>query len=132
MSVIAVPASFADHNIFGHFGKCEVFQLFTVEDGKVVSKVAAPTNGKGHSQLAGFLAAKGADTVLCSSMGQGAYEMLTQSSIRVIRGAAGDIDTAVARYLAGELSDNTAAVCSHHHGEHGASHSCNCSGGCHR
>ena len=107
MSVIAVPASFADHNIFGHFGKCEVFQLFTVEDGKVVSKVAAPTNGKGHSQLAGFLAAKGADTVLCSSMGQGAYEMLT-------------------------LSDNPAAVCSHHHGEHGASHSCNCSGGCHR
>ncbi|MFQ9871744.1 MAG: NifB/NifX family molybdenum-iron cluster-binding protein [Oscillospiraceae bacterium] len=58
--------------------------------------------------------------------------MLTQSSIRVIRGAAGDIDTAVARYLAGELSDNTAAVCSHHHGEHGASHSCDCSGGCHR
>lgn len=121
---IAVTSSYADNNVFGHFGKCEVFKVFDIEDNKIASSVSVPTNGQGHSMLTGFLNGLGVSVVICSGMGQGAYSMLTESGIKVVRGAKGDIDEAVKSYLDGSLLDNTAAVCSHHHHEHG--HDCSC------
>ncbi len=122
---IAVTSSYADNNVFGHFGKCEVFKVYEIADGKVASKISVPTNGQGHSQLTGFLKGIGADVVICSGMGQGAYSMLTEGGLKVVRGAKGDIDEAVNAYLNGSLTDNTAAVCSHHH-DHDHSHNCSC------
>ncbi len=121
---VAVTSSYADNNVFGHFGKCEVFKIFEIENNKVVSKTSVPTNGQGHSQLSGFLSGLNVNTLICSGMGQGAYSMLCANGINVIRGAKGDIDEAVNAFINGQLSDDTSVVCSHKH--EGENHNCSC------
>ena len=100
--------------VYGHFGKCPLFTFFTVEAGKVIHQEEIDATGSGHSAMAGFLKANGADTVICGGIGQGARDMLKGAGISLVSGASGDIGKAVADFLAGTLRDDPLNNCSHH------------------
>ena len=103
-----------DGQVFQHFGRTEAFKLYEVQDGKIVSSEVVGTNGTGHEALAGFLAARHVDRVICGGLGGGMQAALAQAGIEVISGAQGSADEAVEAYLRGELE--TAGVnCDHHH-----------------
>ena len=76
--------------------------------------------GAGHSALAGFLSEQSANVLICGGIGEGAQEALKEAGIKVISGAAGEVDAAVNAYLAGEL-ESAGTNCDHHHEE---GHSC--------
>ena len=116
-----IAATYDNGEIFQHFGRTETFKVYEVEDGKVVSSEVVGSNGIGHGALAGLLAGKGIDVLICGGIGGGAQAALSEQGIELVAGASGDADKAVEAYLNGELV-NTGANCDHH--GHGEGHSC--------
>lgn len=125
---IAVP--FENGQVFQHFGHTEAFKLYEIEGGQLVSGQLVPTNGSGHEALAGFLAERAVDVLLCGGIGGGAEAALTAAGIEICSGAEGDADAAVTAYLNGELR-SAGVNCDHHH-EHEEEGGCggHCGGGC--
>ena len=115
-----IAVTYEGGSIFQHFGKTETFKMYELEDGKITSKQIVHAGGAGHSALAGFLSEQSANVLICGGIGEGAQEALKEAGIKVISGAAGEVDAAVNAYLAGEL-ESAGTNCDHHHEE---GHSC--------
>lgn len=128
-----IAVTYENGEVFQHFGHTEQFKVYEVEDGKVVSSEVVGNDGQGHHALAGLLAGKGIDVLICGGIGGGAVNALTQAGIELCAGQSGNTDEVVEKYLNGEL-ENTGANCDHHHGEghecghhhHGEGHQCGC------
>ena len=116
-----IAVTYDNGNIFQHFGKTEFFKVYEVEDGKVVSSEVIGSNGVGHGALAGLLADRAVDVLICGGIGGGAQAALEEAGVELCAGAEGDADRAVEAYLKGELV-SSGANCDHHHHEEG--HSC--------
>lgn len=134
-----IAVTYENGEVFQHFGHTQEFKVYEVEDGEVVSSQVIGSNGSGHGALAGLLANRAIDVLICGGIGGGAQAALMERGIELCAGASGSADEAVTAYLRGELV-NTGANCDHHGeghscGGHGEGHSCHhdaggC-GGCH-
>ncbi|MFI3208673.1 MAG: NifB/NifX family molybdenum-iron cluster-binding protein [Eubacteriales bacterium] len=110
-----IAVTYGDGEVFQHFGHCENFKVYTVEDGKVVaSEVINPTEG-GHGALAGFLQVHSIEVLICGGIGGGAKMALAEMGIAFFAGVQGAADASVEAFIKGELVYNPDAVCSHHH-----------------
>lgn len=124
---IAVPTQ--NGMVDDHFGHCEYFTVFTVENKSIVSeeKVASLQGCGCKSNIVNELKAKGVDLMLAGNMGQGAYNKVMFADIKVIRGCQGNVNQVVNDYLDGKVKDSL-ILCGtheHHHGhDHGHGHSC--------
>ena len=120
--------------VFQHFGHTRYFALYEIKDGAVASRKIIDAEGSGHSALGGFLRENGVGLLICGGIGGGAKNVLAAAGIELVSGVSGSVDEAVKRFLAGELKDDPAAECDHHHHEeisgdchgcgHGAPHGC--------
>ena len=119
-----IAVTYDNGNIFQHFGRTENFKVYDVEDGKIVSSEVIGSNGVGHGALAGLLADRAIEIVICGGLGGGAMNALQQAGITVVAGAEGDADKAVQNFLNGTLV-STGANCDHH----GEGHACGHHGG---
>lgn len=118
--------------VFQHFGHTPAFKLYTVEGGRITAEKVYPTGSSGHGALAGFLQELGADALICGGIGGGARTALMSAGIAVFGGVSGDADEAAAALVAGMLSFDPNARCSHHEGSHSCSdHDHACGGHCH-
>ena len=130
-----IAVTYENGNIFQHFGRTETFKVYEVEDGRIVSSEVIGSDGVGHGALAGLLADRDIQVLICGGLGGGAMSALSEAGIEVCAGASGDADEAVEAYLRGDLV-NTGANCDHHghedgdheccggHGEEGEDHEC--------
>lgn len=100
-------------NVSEHFGHCEGFQLFTVENGKVTESQFYQNPGHKPGFLPNFLNNLEANTVITGGIGGGAIDIFNEKNIEVISGAAGDAEKAVEMYLQGKLK-STGRVCHEH------------------
>ncbi len=116
-----IAVTYDNGNVFQHFGRTEQFKLYEAEDGKILSSEIIGTGGSGHEALAGVLADRGVDVLICGGLGGGAQMALDDEGITVIAGASGSADEAVEAYLKGELTD-AGVTCDHHH--HGDEEGC--------
>ena len=127
--VMKIAVTYADGNIFQHFGKSEEFKVYVCEADKVISSEVVGTDGKGHGALAGLLQGRDIDVLICGGIGGGAQQALAAAGIKLYGGVQGSCDEAVAALLAGKLSYNPSVVCNHHgHGSEGHG----CGGSCHQ
>lgn len=107
--------------IDSHFGHCEYFTVFTVDDTTILSKEVVPSaEGCGcKSDIASVLADMGVSMMLAGNMGDGAVNVLNHSGINVIRGCEGNIDDIAAAWLSGSLKDSGDSCHEHEcHDEH--------------
>ncbi|MEW6076204.1 MAG: NifB/NifX family molybdenum-iron cluster-binding protein [Thermodesulfobacteriota bacterium] len=114
---IALPSR--QNQIDEHFGHCEHFTVFTIDDRKKIiaeEKIASPAGCGCKSNIAQVLAEKGVTLMLAGNMGQGAVNVLNSHGIEVLRGCAGDVKNVAERWLSGSLKDS-GIICAHH--EHG-------------
>ena len=121
---VAVPSR--QNQIDDHFGHCEVFKVYTIDDNNTVSSiedVPSPDGCGCKSDIAYVLAQKGVTTMLAGNMGQGALNVLSAQGIKVVRGCSGNIDDVVNSFLKGEISDSGEGCKSHEAHSHG--HTCN-------
>jgi len=121
-----IAVTYENGNVFQHFGRTESFKVYEVEDNKIVSGKVIGNDGLGHEALAGLLADKAIDVLICGGLGEGAQNALAAAGVEVVAGASGDADAAVEAYLRGELV-NTGANCDHHDHHHEDEEGC---GGC--
>ena len=82
-----IAVTYDNGNVFQHFGRTEQFKVYDVEDGKIVSSEVMGTDGIGHEALAGLLAERSIDALICGGMGQGAQDALAEAGIEVCAGA---------------------------------------------
>lgn len=128
-----IAVTYENGQVFQHFGHCENFKIYNVEDGKVTDSQVVSAVGSGHGALAGFLKQRDVDTLICGGIGGGAQNALAQAGIRLFGGVSGSADDAVNALLAGNLGYDPDVHCNHHDhheeghscGDHGCgSHSC--------
>lgn len=110
---IAIPTR--DGRVDDHFGHCDHYTIYTIEEGKVVATTTLPSpQGCGcKSGIAGELAAMGVEIMLAGSMGEGAKNKLSAAGIRVVRGCSGSVEALVKSYLTGFVFDSGVG-CDHH------------------
>ena len=123
-----IAVTYANGEIWQHFGHTEQFKIYDIEDGKIVASEVVDTNGSGHGALAGVLTALKAEALICGGIGGGAQMALAAAGIKHYGGASGDADKAVEALLAGNLDYNPNVQCNHHgehhHGGECGSHGC--------
>ena len=133
--MMKIAVTYENGEVFQHFGHTEQFKVYDIEDGQVTSSTVIGSNGSGHGALAGLLADRAIDVLICGGIGGGAQAALNEQGIELCAGAQGSADEAVAAFLRGELV-NTGANCDHHHDDghschdHGEDHACGGHEGC--
>ena len=103
-------------NVTEHFGHCEAFLVFDVDNGKIVKEETLPNPGHKPGFLPNYLADRGVNVIISGGMGGGAVDIFNERNVEVIVGASGDAKTAVEKYLRGELK-TTGSIC-HEHKHH--------------
>lgn len=100
-----------------HFGHCESFVFFDVEDGRIAGQTRVDNPGHKPGFLPNFLADRGAQVVVSGGMGGGAVDIFAERGVQVIVGVEGDVQDAALRFARGQL-ESTGQVCSAHEHEH--------------
>lgn len=107
---IAAAINNEDENFFWHFGHCERFKLYDIEDGDIKStSYITVTGGHGPQRLEAMIT-NHADVILSDGMGPGIADMAPEFNIEIVAGVKGDADAAVRKYLAGALKNDPAGV----------------------
>lgn len=115
---IAVPTR--DNRIDDHFGHCDHYTIYTVENKSVVERTTLPSpQGCGcKSGIAADLQQLGVEVMLAGSMGDGALNKLAAHGIRVFRGCTGEVDAVVESYLRGFVFDSGVGCVAHDCSDH--------------
>ena len=100
-------------NVCPHFGHCESFLLFDVENNKIVRSETVANPGHKPGFLPNFLSDLGVNLIISGGMGGGAIEIFDAKNIEVVTGAQGNARTAVENYLNGSLH-SSGSVCTEH------------------
>lgn len=96
-----------------HFGHCANFNIYEVDDGKIIRNESIPNPGHKPGFLPVFLHDKGVNVIISGGMGGGAVDIFNEKGIEIIVGAQGDAKAAVEDYLKGELK-STGSICHEH------------------
>jgi predicted Fe-Mo cluster-binding NifX family protein len=99
-----------------HFGHCEKFNIFEVENSQIVKTNSISNPGHRPGFLPNFLNDMGVNVIISGGMGGGAIEIFNEKGIEVITGAKGLAEAVVKDYLQGNLK-STGSVC-HEHRHH--------------
>jgi predicted Fe-Mo cluster-binding NifX family protein len=119
--ILAIPSK--GTQVDDHFGHCEFYRLFTVEDSKIVSekRLDSPAGCGCKSNIAQELARQGVSVMLAGNMGQGAVNKVSAAGIKVIRGCSGDVREVMESFISGTLRDS-GETCADHGDGHECSH----------
>lgn len=116
---IAVPTR--EGQVDNHFGHCDHYTIFTVENKEIVSVEEMPSpQGCGcKSGIAADLQQMGVEVMLAGSMGEGAKNKLAAHGIKVVRGCMGPVNVVVSGFLVGVIRDSGQGCAGH-----GVDHQC--------
>ena len=95
-----------------HFGHCEGFTVYDVEEGKEKTKSFLANPGHQPGVLPAFLKDNNVELIIAGGMGSRAQTLFSQSGIDVIVGATGSSEDVLEKYLKGEL-ESTSQFCDH-------------------
>ena len=104
---IALPSR--GNQVDGHFGHCEHFTVFTVDDSnKIVSeeRIDPPAGCGCKSNIVSTLAEMGVKVMLAGNMGGGAVNVINAHGIKVYRGCTGELREVAEAWLAGKINDS--------------------------
>jgi predicted Fe-Mo cluster-binding NifX family protein len=111
---IALPSNGSE--VDEHFGHCQSFTIFTVDDkNQIVSEeTLTPPPGCGcKSSIVPQLAGMGVSVMLAGNMGGGAVSILAGNGIKVVRGCTGNVREVARAWLAGQVDDSGSSCQAH-------------------
>ena len=105
-----------------HFGHCEGFTLYELENGAVKEEKFIPNPGHKPGFLPNFLHEQGVKAIISGGMGGGAIDIFNEHGIEVITGISGQNSQVVQQYLQKGLVSSGSVCHEHSHadscGEH--------------
>lgn len=99
--------------VSGHFGHCEGFTTYDVEEGQSLKEEFIPNPGHKPGFLPVFLHEKNVNVIIAGGMGETAQELFKENNIEVIVGAQGLCDDVIQNFINGKLK-STGSVCTEH------------------
>jgi len=108
IAVATVKGMIADH-----FGHCEEFMIFNVENKEIVKSEVVANPGHKPGFLPNFLADQEVNVIISGGMGAKAVNIFNERNIEVIIGVLGEGKEAVEKYLQGNLK-STGSICHQH------------------
>ena len=96
-----------------HFGHCEGFTIYYVENGTATTKHFVPNPGHKPGYLPVFLREQKVDVIIAGGMGEAAKDLFVENEIEVFVGVDGQSDTAAQQYAKGLLK-STGTICTEH------------------
>ena len=111
---IAVSATSGslDADVDPRFGRCSYFIIVETEGNEIKShkeisnEAVQSTRGAGI-QAAQTVANEGVEVVITGNIGPNAFNVLSQTGIKVVTGVSGKVSDVVKKYLKGELKETT-------------------------
>lgn len=97
--------------VSAHFGRCPIFTVIDIENGKVVSRTQLENPGHQPGAIPAFLHQKGVRCIVAGGMGMRATSFFEEYGIQTIVGASGKIDDVVGQLAKGTLKSG-ASLCS--------------------
>ncbi|MFI3284697.1 MAG: NifB/NifX family molybdenum-iron cluster-binding protein [Erysipelotrichaceae bacterium] len=117
-----IAVSCKGNQIWAHFGHCENFMIYEVNNETIQSSQSVSNPGHKTGFLPNFLADMGVNVMISGGMGGGAVDIFNERNVEVVLGAQGDATDAVKAYLAGSLQ-STGSIChQHEHADSCGSH----------
>lgn len=114
--MIKIAVASENERVTEHFGHCPNFNVFEVEDNKIIKSESIPSPGHKPGFLPNYLNDMGVNVVISGGMGGGAIDIFNEKGIEVIVGASGNAKAVVEAYLQGSLK-STGSIC-HEHQHH--------------
>jgi predicted Fe-Mo cluster-binding NifX family protein len=98
-----------------HFGHCEQFAIFDINDsiGKVINRKDAAPPAHAPGVLPKWLSENNVDVIIAGGMGQRAQQLFAQNNIKVIVGASGDSPEILVSAYLGNTLDTGNNICDH-------------------
>lgn len=113
IKMLKIAVASEQDQVTEHFGHCVNFNLYEVENDKIVKAESIPNPGHKPGFLPNFLNDLGVNVIISGGMGGGAIEIFNEKNIEVVVGASGNARTAVEAWIKGELK-STGSVCHEH------------------
>ena len=110
--IIAIPV--ANELLCMHFGHCQTFRLFEVDDNNTIVKVedkVPPPHEPGV--LPKWLGELNVNLVIAGGMGMRAQQLFTQAGVKVLTGASGDDPQKVVEAFLANTLETGDNVCDH-------------------
>lgn len=104
--------------VSAHFGHCEGFELFDIENGKIILRNYVENPGHRPGFLPLFLSDNKVNTIIAGGMGATAQDLFEQANISVIVGAQGRINDVINDYIDGKLISSESVCTEHSHEGH--------------
>ncbi len=102
--------------ITSHFGHCENFNIYDVDNNTIVNAISIPNPGHKPGFLPNYLNDLGVNVIVSGGMGGGAVDIFNEKNIEVVIGIQGLAIDAVNAYINGQLT-STGSIChDHSHG----------------
>lgn len=102
--------------VSGHFGHCEGFTIYEVEEGKSLNKNFTPNPGHRPGYLPVFLKELNVNVIIAGGMGETAQDLFNENNIEVVVGIQDLVMIWLKKYIQGELK-STGSVCREHQHE---------------
>lgn len=89
--------------VSAHFGRCPVFTLLEIEDGKITKQEEIQNPGHEPGFLPNFLKEKGVNYIIAGGMGRRAEMLFAENNIQPIMGISGPITAVIEALCQGKL-----------------------------
>jgi predicted Fe-Mo cluster-binding NifX family protein len=109
------------NQVSGHFGHCEGYAIFDVEESIIYRRDDLPNPGHEPGRLPVYLAEHGVDLIIAGGMGPRAVDLFRENGIGVLLGIGGNVDYIAQDYIAGRLAPGE-STCHHEDGEECSGH----------
>jgi predicted Fe-Mo cluster-binding NifX family protein len=109
--IVAIASE--EGNVAQHFGHCEGFYIYNIQNDNIVDKTFMANPGHQPGLLPALLNERNANVVIAGGMGSGAIELFNANQIDVITGASGDVENTLWKYLSGSLV-SSGSICHEH------------------
>ena len=90
-------------DVSAHFGRCPVFTIVDIKDGKVVKKESLSNPGHEPGRIPQFLHDHGVDCIVAGGMGMRATGFFAELGIQAVVGISGKIDDVINKLVLGKL-----------------------------
>jgi predicted Fe-Mo cluster-binding NifX family protein len=112
-----VAVAYDGDEVSGHFGHCEGYVLFSIEDGTIVRQERLPNPGHEPGRLPALLHDHGTTHVIVGGMGPKAVDLFCANSIEVYLGISGPVETVICDFVNGRITPGQSSC--HHTHEYG-------------
>ena len=90
-------------SVSAHFGRCPVFTIVDIENGKVIKKESVQNPGHEPGFIPQFLHERGVECIIAGGMGMRATGFFDEFGIKTIVGISGKIDEVIENLAHGKL-----------------------------